>query len=235
MTQTIIEGEIPELRKRQPKESAASSSAATAVKADAKYNIHDSIQVLKAGLRTVRHHTCGWLKEDLMREGKLDGSKESLYAKVFADYNAQKIYIRAQQDIVGEDFNPLKVMPGRDNEGKFSFMKNVDVPKNYLSMAYLLYAYDLSPSTFKRLRLREGAPLEKQVPQNKGQSVLVGSEFAATVYTARFFFVQHKMKKWIKDNTQAKGERRKTQRKTYRALWVTEKEKDPAFGAVYEK
>jgi hypothetical protein len=43
------------------------------------------------------------------------------------------------------------------------------------------------------------------------------------------------MKKWVKDNPQAKAERRKMQRKTFRALWATEKDKDPAFGAVYEK
>ncbi len=57
-----------------------------------------------------------------MREGKLDGAKESLYSKIFADYDA-----------MGEDFKPLKVMPGRDNEGKFSFLKNVDVLKNHLN------------------------------------------------------------------------------------------------------
>ncbi len=91
--------------------------------------MNDPIQVLKAGLRTVRHHTIRWLKDDLMIDGKLDGTKEKLYAKMFADYNAQKIYIRAQQDIMGEDFNPLKVMPGRDEHGQFSFSKNVDVPK----------------------------------------------------------------------------------------------------------
>ncbi len=140
----------------------------TVEKPTLKYNTHDPIQVLKAGLRTVRHHARGWLKGDLLREGKLDGSKESLYTKLFADYNAQKIYIRAQQDIMGEDFNPLKVMPGRDNEGKFSFLKNVDVPKNHLSISYLLYAYDISPSAFKRVRQCDGAPLEKQVPHNKG-------------------------------------------------------------------
>ncbi len=61
----------------------------------------------------MRHHTAGWLKEDLIANGSLDGSKEALYAKMFADFQAQKIYIRAQQDILGEDFNPLHVLPGR--------------------------------------------------------------------------------------------------------------------------
>ncbi len=49
----------------------------------------------------------------------------------------------------------------------------VDVPKNYLSLEYLLYAYDVSQFTFKRLRQRGGDALPKQVPHNKGQCVLL--------------------------------------------------------------
>jgi hypothetical protein len=77
---------------------------------------NDPITLLKSGLRTVRHHTAGWLKEDLIANGTLDGTKEALYGRMFADYQAQQIYIRAQQDILGEDYNPLHVLPGRDEE-----------------------------------------------------------------------------------------------------------------------
>ena len=125
----ITTGDKPELRKRHPPPGESSSSHKSIKHDDSKLVVADPIQVLKAGLRTVRHHTKGWLKMDLMSNGKLDGTKEKLYAKMFADYTAQKIYIRAQQDIMGEDFNPLKVMPGRDEHGQFSFTKNVDVPK----------------------------------------------------------------------------------------------------------
>jgi hypothetical protein len=142
---------------------------------------------------------------------------------MFADFQAQQIYIRAQQDILGEDFNPLiHVMPGRDEEGRFSFTKNVDVPKNHLSIAYLLHAYDISSSTLKRLRLRNGKPLDKQIPHNKGQSVLVNPELAATLYTPRFFYVQYQMKKWIKQTPQANAQRKSVQRKRYRAVWALE-------------
>jgi hypothetical protein len=99
--------------------------------------LNDPIAVLKAGLRTVRHHQLGWLKEDLIASGTLDGSKEGVYAKMFANFQAQQIYIGAQQDILGEDFNPLHVLLVRDKEGRFSFTKNIDVPKNHLSIAYL--------------------------------------------------------------------------------------------------
>jgi hypothetical protein len=128
----------------------------------------------------------------LLANGTLDGSKASLYARLFSDYQAQQIHIRAQKDILGSDYNPLHVIPGRDEEGRFAFTSNVDVPKNHLSLAYLLHAYDVSDSTFRRLRSRNGAPLEKQVPHNKNKSVLLDPEYATAHYTARFFYVQQK-------------------------------------------
>ncbi len=75
--------------------------------------------ILKAGVRTVRHHKLGWLQEDLLASGALDGSKASLYARLFSDYQAQQIHIRAMKDILGTDYNLLHVVPGRDEEGRF--------------------------------------------------------------------------------------------------------------------
>jgi hypothetical protein len=146
-----------------------------------KYTVSNPIAVLKAATHTVRHHKKGWLKDDLEAAGHLDGTKAALHAKMWADYNAQKLYISAQQDILGEEYNPLKTLPGRDGEGKFTFDKTVDVPRNHLSLAYLLHAYDVDPTTFKRLRQRAGAPLKKQVPHNKGKSVVLNEEFAASI------------------------------------------------------
>jgi hypothetical protein len=129
----------------------------------------------------------------------------------------------------------LHILPGRDEEGRFSYTKNVDVPKNPLSIAYLLYAYKMSTSTFKRLRLRSGKPLEKQVPHNKDKSVIDNADLAATMYTPRFFYVQYQMKKWMKQNPQANAQRKAVARKRLRAAWAEEKAKDPKFGVVYEK
>ena len=196
---------------------------------------NDPISVLKAGLRTVRHHTAGWLKDDLIADGKLDDTKEAIYAKMFADYQAQQIYIRAQKDILGDDYDPLHVLPGRDDEGKFAFTKNVDVPKNHLSIAYLLHAYDIGSSTFKRLRLRTGKPLPKQIPHNKGPTVILNPELAGALYTPRFFYVKDQMKKWGKQNPQANAQRKAVARKRFRAAWEEEKAKDPKFGELYEK
>jgi hypothetical protein len=199
------------------------------------YKVIDPIAVLKAALHTVRHHKLGWLRDDLLLDGTLDGSKDALHQKYFADYQAQQIHIRAMKEILGPDYNPLHVLPGRNEEGKFSFTKNVDVPKNHLSIAYLLHAYDVSGSTFKRLRLRNGKSLQKQVPHNKGQSVLDNADYAKTQYTPRYFYVAKQMKMWCKQNAQASQSRKATQRKKIRGMWDTEKAKDDKFGAAYEK
>ena len=111
----------------------------------------------------------------------------------------------------------------------------MDVPKNHLSIAYLLHAYDISSSTFKTLRLRNDKPLKKQIPHNKGQSVISNPELAATLYTPRFFYVQYQMKKWIKQNPQANAARKAVARKRFRAAWDEEKAKDLKFGEMYEK
>jgi hypothetical protein len=125
-----MRAETPELRRRpnngrKADETTASSKTKTAFS----FPTCDPIAILRERTKTVRHHTQGWLKDDLIAKGTLDGTKEALYAKVWADYCAQLLYIKAQQDILGEDFNPLKVVPGRDDNEKFAFCKNVDVPK----------------------------------------------------------------------------------------------------------
>jgi hypothetical protein len=131
-------------------------------------------------------------------------------------------------------FNPLHVVPGRNKEGKFAFTKNVDVPKNYLSLQYLLHAYDVSASTFKRLRERGGEALAKQVPHNKGLSV-DDHKYAEVVYTPCHFFVASQMKKWLAKNPQTTAGRRQKRRAWLRKQWTDEKAKDPKFGAAYDK
>ena len=183
----------------------------------------------------MRHHKVGWLKDDLIAAGKLVDSKPAIHAKIWQDYNSQLLYIRAQQDIMGPDFNPLRVMPARNLEGKFAFTNNVDVPKNYLSLTYLLYAYDINATTFKRLRLRGGEPLEKQVPHNKGQTVLTDGDFAASIYSPRYFYVQAQIKTWSKANPQASSKRKSERRKLLSKEWDQKKAIDEDFGKACDK
>jgi hypothetical protein len=177
-----------------------------------KFKVIDPIGVLKAGLRTVRHHQFGWLVEDLKASGELDETKEALTNRLWSDYNAQLVHMRSMREILGADYDPLHVIAGRDNEGKFTFAKNVDVPKNHLSLAYLLHAYGVSQSTFKRLRQRGGEAIQKQVPHNKGLSVVTDKDYARAVYISRYFFVNSQMKKWVLKNPQASANCKLTRR-----------------------
>ncbi len=100
----VAKGVEPQLRVRKGKASTGSLRLPVGPKAvPTKFKCSDPIGVLKAGSQTVRHHKLGWLKEDLIASGELEDTKEAVHAKIWADYNAQKIYIRAQQDIMGED------------------------------------------------------------------------------------------------------------------------------------
>jgi hypothetical protein len=116
-----VKGDSPELRARPSK--VMTTAKPIMVGAPGKFADVDPIAILKAAVRTVRHHKLGWLREDLLADGSIDGTKEALYTRLFADFQAQQIHIRAQKDILGDDFNPLHVMPGRDEEGRFSFTK----------------------------------------------------------------------------------------------------------------
>ncbi len=125
-----LKGDSPELRARPSK--AVATANPTVVGGPGKFADVDPVAILKAGVRTVRHHKLGWLREDLLANESIDGTIEALYTRLFSDFQAQQIHIRAQKYILGDDFNPLHVMSGRDKEGRFSFTKNVDVPKKWV-------------------------------------------------------------------------------------------------------
>ncbi len=64
---------------------------------------------------------------------------------------------------------------------------------------------------------------------------MVNEEFAASIYTPCHFFVKSQMTKWLEKHPQATKERKAERRKWLRNKWATEKEKDEAFGAGYDK
>jgi hypothetical protein len=77
--------------------------------------------------------------------------------------------------------------------------------------------------------------LEKQISHNKNKSVLLDADYASTHYTARFFYVQHKMKMRTRENPGASSERKAAMRKSWRGNWDYEKETGASFGAVFKK
>ncbi len=55
---------------------------APTIQAETRFKVIDPIAVLKAGLRTVRHHQFSWLEEDLKASGDLDGTKDALHNRM---------------------------------------------------------------------------------------------------------------------------------------------------------
>jgi hypothetical protein len=182
------------------------------------------------------HHKRGWLKDDHLKNGVLDGTKEKLHARIWADYTAQQIYIQAQKDILGETWDPLHMYDNRGSDGKFATVKKIDVPKNFLSITYLLYAYDFVETTFKRMKRRNGAELTKQTPVNKGASVFLCPNFAKKFFSARRFYVNAKFNEWNEEGRETGMERTKDEKTAMRLQlrneWNEAKAKDPNFGTT---
>ncbi len=114
------------MRPRHGKEKTVNKEVVVTSKKKLTDHLHtnaDPIATLKAGVKTVRHHTRGWLKQDPISSGTLVDEKDAIQEKVWADYNAQLIHVRAQKDILGVEYNPLRTVLGRDDDGKFSFSK----------------------------------------------------------------------------------------------------------------
>ncbi len=65
-------GDSPELRSRSKKSSSSCTPGPEVLVG--KFVDTDPIAILKGGVKTVRHHKLGWLKEDLLASGTLDGS-----------------------------------------------------------------------------------------------------------------------------------------------------------------
>jgi hypothetical protein len=86
-------------------------------------------------------------------------------------------------------FDP-RFFDDRSKDGKFkkqSKNKNF-VPKNILTIQYLIYAYDVSYPTFKRWR-SEGFVDTKYVHAHTGKSVMTDPDYAKQIYTARRMYV----------------------------------------------
>ena len=128
----------------------------------------------------------------------MDANKNSQKQRVWMDFKNQEAYREGMRDVVGDQpvFDP-RLFDERSKDGKFkkqSKNKNF-VPKNILTIQYLIYAYDVSYPTFKRWR-SEGFMDTKYVPAHTGKSVMTDPEYAKQIYTARRMYVTSAMDTW---------------------------------------
>ncbi len=86
-----------------------------------------------------------------------DGDKKHIQQLVMADYQSQLAAVEYGKEIMGEDHDPRTYVgkKSKSSQGRFTSMKKASqsgIPKNVYTVQYLIYAYGVSETTFKRWR-----------------------------------------------------------------------------------
>ena len=150
-----------------------------------------------------RNEKCGWLKALLTTHNLLPPGKDALWCRIMGDYQCQIVAIEAMQSAIGADFKDPRLVSehsvGKDKRsGRFKNNNKAGVPKGIFTIPYLLHAYDVSRSTFRRYMhdLKEGRMVLTEPRKQtcyRGTSVINNSTMCKERYNARFFFVQEKL------------------------------------------
>jgi hypothetical protein len=110
---------------------------------DSKWRKMNHIQFLQHGLEHGLHKREGWLWKALLVDGIVPDTREALRERCYNAFEAQKIYIMAQQQIMPEGWdprkNPFDSVKQQKGTGKFMSLQRVKnpVPTNILTQAYL--------------------------------------------------------------------------------------------------
>ena len=175
------------------------------------------IEWLKFGLESRRHEQGGWLRDLLERAGEIKkGDKSTLWNSVMQTYNCQLACIEGMRAMAGGDFvDPRKYrgLKGRNSGGKFVSAKTasqVGIPKNFLTIPYLLKAYDVKRGSFLNYRKagsRSNALLSKEEKSArvKGRNVITCRETAKARYSVKYFYVRERMAHFSGDDGNGKS------------------------------
>ncbi len=131
--------------------------------AKSKYANMTAMDLLKWGLSYNRNIKKGWLKNLLESESILDGTKAAVQKRFWEDYKAQGLFMQGMQACFGDEFDPRESKPTRDAKGGWQTNKN-SVPQNVLTVKYILHGYDISYSTFKRMKKSDAFVPKTKVP-----------------------------------------------------------------------
>ncbi len=104
-------------------------------------------------------------------EGVIADSQEAKREKCFQAYQAQKIFIMAQKQLMPpgwDPLDPLKSVKHAKGTGQFASLQRGanPVPENILTAAFLRYAYGVKKETFRRW-MGQGAKFPERIPVNK--------------------------------------------------------------------
>jgi hypothetical protein len=87
------------------------------------------------------------------------------------------------QACLGEELDPRMSKQSCADNGVFTGNKN-GVPQNFITVQYLLHAYDISYTTFKRMKKQR-------------KICLGGQEFAAGFYSPYRMYLKQKYAQWM--------------------------------------
>ncbi len=111
------------------------------------------IEWLQFGLKSRAHERRGWLKDKLLKLNLLEATTEALWKRIISDHKCQLAAIEGMKMAMGYKFVDPREYKGISGEkGKFVSKKTErqqDVPKNFWTIPFLLYAYDVKRSNFK--------------------------------------------------------------------------------------
>ncbi len=113
-----------------------------------------------------------WSHKHWKHVGILDGSKQAVKARCWSDYKSQQLSIDAMWEAKNDDsFDPRRSDHVIGKDGRFVAKKGNSVPKNALTVTYLVHAYDVPYATFKCWKA-DSFTSKQFVPDHKGKSVL---------------------------------------------------------------
>ena len=107
--------------------------------------MRNDIENFQYGLKHKLHRKEGWLWQRLVLEGVISDTVEAKRDKCFQAYQAQKIFIMAQKQLMPADWNPLdplKSVKVDKRTGKFTTLQKIvnPVPENILTASFLRFA-----------------------------------------------------------------------------------------------
>jgi hypothetical protein len=170
---------------------------------EARYNLwsmRNDIENFQYGLEHNLHKVEGWLWHRLVEEGVVSDTQQNLREKCYHAYQAQKIFIMAQKQIMPAGWNPIDPLKSvKHQKGTGQFMskqrRTNPVPANVLTASFLRFAFGVKKETFRRW-MGQGAKFPERVPVNKGKNVIDDITMAAQYFTPKRIFMQHEMEQF---------------------------------------
>lgn len=165
-----------------------------------KWRSMNAIQCLQHGLGQGLHKKEGWLWKILKGDGIVPDTQAALRERCYDAYQAQKIFIMAQQQVMPAGWNPLDPLHSvkkAKSSGQFVSLQKVKnpVPANVLTNSFLRFAFGVSKETFCRW-MGEGREFVERIPFNKGKNVISDPKMSAIYFSPKRLFMKHEMEQF---------------------------------------